>query len=207
MAITVTEVNALDKRKVRLHLDNGQSLILYKGELRKLSLKEGSSLSEEQYELLLKEIIGKRATKRAMHLLEKQDRTEHQLYDKLRQSGYPEECISQAIAYVKSYHYIDDLRYSQTYIRYHQEKKSRQRLKSDLMAKGVRKELIDQALEEEFASDERQMIHTLLEKRRYDSATSDEKEKRKTYQFLLRRGFRSSDILATMHMDGSMTDE
>ena len=36
---------------------------------------------------------------------------------------------------MKSYHYIDDFRYASTYIRYHQEMKSRQKLKMELMAK------------------------------------------------------------------------
>ena len=163
MSLVVTSVEALDKKKVRVRFDNGTDIILYKGELHKLSLKEGSILSETQFQLVLKDVIGKRVKKRAMHLLEQQDRTEKQLYDKLKQNAYPEECILEAIAYVKSYHYIDDLRYARTYIRFHQEKKSRQRLKSDLMVKGVSRDLIEQALEEEFEANEAQMVLQLLQ--------------------------------------------
>ncbi len=206
MSLVVTSVEALDKKKVRVRFDNGTDIILYKGELHKLSLKEGSILSETQFQLVLKDVIGKRVKKRAMYLLEQQDRTEKQLYDKLKQNAYPEECILEAIAYVKSYHYIDDLRYARTYIRFHQEKKSRQRLKSDLMVKGVSRDLIEQALEEEFEANEAQMVLQLLQKRHYDASTTDEKEKRKTYQFLLRRGFRSKDIINAMNMDISVID-
>lgn len=131
-------------------------------------------------------------------MLEKMDRTEQQLIEKLKTNGYPEECIEDAVAYVKKYHYIDDLRYAEHYIRYHQQKKSRQKLKMDLMQKGVRKDVIEQALEENFESDEMRQIRELLEKRRYDKTDSDEKEKRRTYAFLMRRGYRSSDILSAL---------
>ena len=70
----------------------------------------------------------------------------------------------------------------------------------DLLAKGVKSQLIEQAMEEEYASDETEKIMQLLEKRQYTSLYQDEKEKRKIYQFLLRRGFQSNDIMRTMRV-------
>ena len=148
MSLQVMSVVPLEKGKARIRFDDGTEVVLYKGEIRKLGIEEGCVVTEVVYDKILNEILGKRAIKRAMHLLEKQDRTERQLYDKLKQNGYPESCIESAIAYVKSYHYIDDFRYASTYIRYHQEKKSRQKLKMELMAKGIGRDLVDAALEE-----------------------------------------------------------
>ena len=152
MSLQVMSVVPLEKGKARIRFDDGTEVVLYKGEIRKLGIEEGCVVTEAVYDKILNEILGKRAIKRAMHLLEKQDRTERQLYDKLKQNGYPESCIESAIAYVKSYHYIDDFRYASTYIRYHQEKKSRQKLKMELMAKGIGRDLVDAALEEEYVS-------------------------------------------------------
>jgi regulatory protein len=146
------------------------------------------------YEQILKEIQIPRAKKRAMHLLEKMDRTEQQLRTKLREAGYASEAIEEAISYVKSYHYIDDERYARTYIRIHQQSKSKQRLKMDLLKKGIDKEVIDLALEEEFEQSEEEMILQLLKKKHYDPSTADQKERNKMYRFLMQRGFRSSDI-------------
>jgi regulatory protein len=129
-----------------------------------------------------------------MHLLEKMDRTEQQLKTKLREAGYASEAIEEAISYVKSYHYIDDERYARTYIRIHQQSKSKQRLKMDLLKKGIDKEVIDLALEEEFEQSEEEMILQLLKKKHYDPSTADQKERNKMYRFLMQRGFRSSDI-------------
>lgn len=204
--LQVESMTPQEKGRVLVKFDNGMEILLYRGEIRKLSLKEGIFIPEEVYEKILYEIVGLRAKKRAMHLLEKMDRTEKQLYDKLKQNGYPEECILDAISYVESYHYVDDLRYAKTYIRYHQRKKSRQILKLDLMKKGVPKDIIEQAMEEEFDSDEQVKIRELLEKRHYDYDNQDQKEMQRTYQFLMRRGFRSSDILHIMK-NGNNFDE
>lgn len=199
MELYVRKITPLEKGRARILFDNGVEAVLYKSEMRKLSLREGSTVTEETYRIIMSEILGKRAKKRAMYLLERQDRTEKQLYDKLCQNGYPKECVTEAVEYVKSYHYIDDLRYARTYIRFHQEKKSRQKLKLDLLTKGVNRNTIEQALEEEFELDESEKITELLRKRRYQGEMADENEKRRIYQFLMRRGFKSSDILRAMN--------
>ncbi len=194
----ICEIKPLEKGKSALILDNGEELILYRSELRALSLSGQMELPEELYRKIMDEIIGLRVKKRAMHLLERMDRTEKQLYDKLLQSGYPQECIDNAILYVKKYHYIDDRRYASNYIRCYQDRKSRLRMQQDLLRKGVSRALIEEVLEEEFQADERIQIRSLLEKRGFDATECDEKERQRCYQFLMRRGFKSSDILKVM---------
>lgn len=194
----ICEIKPLEKGKSALILDNGEELILYRSELRALSLSGQMEFPEELYRKIMDEIIGLRAKKRAMHLLERMDRTEKQLYDKLLQSGYPQECIENAILYVKKYHYIDDRRYASNYIRCYQDRKSRLRMQQDLLRKGVSRALIEEVLEEEFQADECIQIRSLLEKRGFDATECDEKERQRCYQFLMRRGFKSSDILKVM---------
>lgn len=41
-------------------------------------------------------------------------------------------------------------------------------------------------------------LRSFLEKRHYDAAQADRREQQRMYQFLMRRGFKSSDILAVM---------
>lgn len=201
MDVQVTSVIPLEKGKARIRFEDGSEVILYKGEIRKLGIQEGCVITDEVYHKIIDEILGQRAIKRAMHLLERQDRTERQLYDKLKENGYPEACIESAISYVKRYHYIDDFRYASAYIRYRQEKKSRQKLKLELQAKGIARDVIEEALEEEYVSDDQNKILELLQKRRYSFENADTAEQRKNYQFLLRRGFQSSDILHVMRRE------
>lgn len=198
MSYIVTSIEKSDRGRRTLCLDDKIKLQLYAGEVREYGLKTGSQIPEEVYQEILHEVLGKRATKRAMHLLERQEKTECQLRDKLRQNSYPRESIEDAIAYVKRYHYVDDERYAKTFILYHQEKRSRLRLKTDLQRRGIDGDIIDAALEEAFTADEREQIRELLFKRRFPQNSGDEGEFRKNYQFLMRRGFKSSDILPVM---------
>ena len=64
------------------------------------------------------------------------DRTEKGLTDKLRQAEFSPEAVEDAIAYVKSYGYINDARYARTYISFRMESKSRQKILSELQMKG-----------------------------------------------------------------------
>ena len=66
-------------------------------------MREGSTLSDEEEHQLIYEVVGKRAKRRTMHLLEQMDRTEQQLREKLKQGGYPQACIDLALEYVKSF--------------------------------------------------------------------------------------------------------
>lgn len=192
----IVQMNGLDKKRIRVLLEDGRSFVLYRGEVRRYSLEEGSELSDEQYEEICSEILRKRARRRTMHLLEKMDRTEAQIREKLRQGFYPEDIIEDAVEYVKGYHYLDDSRYAESYVRNQMEKKSRRKIQMELMAKGIGKDLAEQALEEECPREnEQELILKWAEKKHYSAQTADLKEKQRMYQFLMRKGFQSDDIL------------
>ena len=144
-----------------------------------------------------------RAKKRALHLLERMDRTEHQLREKLRASDYPDDVIEEAIEYVKSFHYLDDERYAENFTRYKKEGMSRQQIKQKLMLKGVSRDIVENAIDEEYDVDETVHIRNILDKKHFSYEASNEGEFRRIYNYLLRRGFRSSDILKEMKCVGA----
>ena len=80
---------------------------------------------------------------------------------------------------------------------------SRQQIKQKLMMKGVSKEIIANAIEEEYDVDESVHIRNLLEKKHFSNESADDGEFRRVYNYLLRRGFRSSDILKEMKCVGA----
>lgn len=133
------------------------------------------------------------------------DRTEQGLYRKLAESEYPEELILDAIEYVKKYHYIDDMRYARNYISYRQGSKSRRRLQQELMQKGVPKEITEQALEEIYENNDTEKIAEILKKRHYNPEQPDTKEMQKQYGYLMRRGYKSEDILRVMKCPDYLT--
>ena len=143
----------------------------------------------------------KDATRKAMRLLEHMDRTEKGLRDKLRQSGFSPDAVDAALAYVQSYGYIDDSRYARTYIAYRMDSKSRQKIIQELIGKGVDKETAVAAWEEEAAlnsPDERTLLIRTVEKNYAPGTELDEKEMRRLYGYLVRRGFQFSDISSVL---------
>ena len=199
--IIVKEIEAVGKGRYRVQFDTGVTCLLYRKEMSSFSIEKGKEITAQQYQGLLEEVVGKRAKKRALHLLEQMDRTEKQLRDKLLANEYPQSCIDGAIAYVKGFHYLDDSRYASNYVRFSQEKMSRVQMKQKLMQKGIASSVIANAIEEEYVADEMEQIMALLQKRKFVPEEADEKEFQRTYQYVMRRGFKSSDILKAMKME------
>lgn len=168
----ITEIRpakAGKKKKYSIVLDDGTVFALYAKEVSAYELErlceEHSELSPEIYKEILRNILIPRAKKRAMYLLQKMDYPEKQLRDKLLDSGYPPVVVDEAISYVKAYHYVDDERYAYAYVRTYQDKKSRYRILQELSQKGVDRELIQSALDEEYSVSEEEQMRLLLRKK------------------------------------------
>lgn len=141
-----------------------------------------------------------KARKKAMRLLEHMNRTEKGLYEKLRESFSPEE-VQDAVEYVKSFGYINDLRYAQTYISGRIQKKSRQKIFQELFQKGIDRETAEQAWasETEFGlPDEKELIRQEIEKKYEAGALLQEKELRRLIGYFARRGFKNGDVFRVL---------
>lgn len=194
----ITAIEELSKARSRVWIDGEFAFVLYKGELRLYRIREGEEITEETLKTIRQEVLPKRAKLRAMNLLKSREYTTKQLHDKLKQGGYPEDIITQALDYVASYHYTDDLRYAVSYMQSHETDKSRRRIEQDLMRKGIGKETLEKAWQTWEArggeQDEQQMISELLEKRGYCPREADLREKQRLYGFLMRRGFSGEQV-------------
>ena len=192
--MTVTALIPETKGRYRVCLQGEADLVLYGKELKQFGIAEGTDLSPEQYRRILEEVLIPRARKRAMHILERMDQTTAQLREKLQRSQYPEPVVEDAIAYVASFHYIDDERFARNFIRAYQQSRSRLRISRDLQGKGIDRDLIDRWLTEEYEVSETDQIRELLRRKGYDQGARDRKQQDKMYRFLMQRGYRSEDI-------------
>ena len=201
----VTQITGITKGRFRIYIEEKPAFVWYRGEVRRRGSREGEPLSEESLREIEEEILPTRAKRRAMNLLQNRDYTEAGLREKLRNGDYPESCIEEAVAYVKSYGYVDDCRYAGDFITYNLDRKSRTRMEQDLMRKGISKDTIRtvfEELEEQGTSqDEGAMIRRLLEKKKYDPQTATGQEKQRMYAFLYRRGFRAEVISRALLLD------
>lgn len=190
----VRRIEPLSAARCLVTMEEEGSFPMYRRELGRYGIAEGEAIPEELYQELMEEVLPKRVKLRAMHLLQKMDRTELQLRRKLKDSAYSPELIDDAVSYVKSFHYIDDARYAFHYIDYRKDTHSRLQLKMELQEKGVSKETIQHALEQVDLPDERDQIRYWMEKRQFHLEGAERKEIQKFCQFLMRKGFSSSAI-------------
>ena len=191
----VTKIEPVTKAKYKVFLEEQFAFVLYKGELSRYQIQEGAQLSEDTIREIKKEILEKRAKLRAMHLLERMDRTEAELYTKLKRDLYPEDIIETAMQYVKSFGYIGDKGYAKRFVESRQGTKSKLEIKMALLQKGISKEIVSEVLETHYdGQDESVAIQRLLEKKRFSVERATEEEKRKMYGYLMRKGFSYEDI-------------
>ncbi len=189
----VTEITEATRAKYKIFIDNEFAFVLYKGELRTYGIRQGEELAEQAYTAIMQELLPKRAKLRSMNLLKSREYTKEQMRTKLRQGFYPESVIDEAIEYVMSFGYIDDRRYTEQYISYASQTKSRKQIEQDLLRKGVSKcdmsDVFMQTYEEEEADPEIELIERLVEKKHYDRQSATPEEKQKMVSFLYRKGF------------------
>ncbi len=201
----VTKIEEMDKKRSRVFVDGEFAFVLYKGELRLYKIKENQPMEEKDYTAIVKEVLPKRAKLRCMNLLKSRAYTEKQLCEKLRQGEYSEEIIEEAVAYVKSFGYINDRQYAEDYISYNMERKSRRKMEQDLFAKGVDsgivREIFERLREDNEEMDEYAMAKELLRKKNYDPEIATNKEKQKMSAFLYRKGFNMDTIRRALLLD------
>ena len=191
----VTKTGACTKTKYKVYLDGAFAFVLYKGEMARFGIAEGEDIPEETVEKIRTEVILKRAKLRAMHLLEDMDRTESELREKLRQGRYPEEAVEGAVAYVKSFGYLDDARYAENFVRSRKAVKSRREIRMLLSRKGIEDKWIEKAFEICYENeDEQEAVLRILRKKKVDPGTADDAQMQKIYGFLARKGFRFDTV-------------
>ena len=202
---TITQIEELDKKRYKIYIDQEFAFVLYKGELAEYKMKLNHPIDDKTYHIIREEILPKRAKKRCLNLLQKRPYTEQKLREKLTEGYYSEDIIEEAIAYVKSYHYVDDYEYASRYIFYHKESETRKKMEEKLMIKGIDRDTVQKAFadsynDEEALDIEMQQAQKLLQKKKYESENADWKEKQKIYAFLLRKGISSSVIKKVMEL-------
>jgi regulatory protein len=158
----IIQIEVLDKVRRKLHIEGVSPFWLYRSDIAAYGLEENADLSEQLYELLRKEKVLLYAKKKILEILERMDRTEQELKNKLLQRDFPSDIIEEAIAYAKQFHYVDDFRFAKNFIHIKSTTKSKRQICFMLYQKGIAKEQVDQAYEE-FLQMHKEQANSLLE--------------------------------------------
>lgn len=196
----VVTVLPLGKKKYKITLEGTEIVVLslYPSEVRRYSLKEGNTLLEKDLKDIY-EILFKRGKERALYYLKSSDKTVYQMRTKLKEGYYPYDIIDKIIEFLEKYGYLDDYRYAENFISYNKHRKSVQKMKNDLMIKGIEKNVIDDAFAE-FIEDNEKIEGTLIEEfcRKRIKLDMDEKGYNKLLMSLMRKGFKYEQVKSVL---------
>lgn len=206
----ITKLETAGKQKTNVYINEAYAFWLYNKEVDLFGLKEYDTILPEKLQDIVDNTVFYRAKLKALQLLQHMDRTEKELKDRLIKEAYPLDIVDKTMDYVRSFHYIDDVRYAVSYIRLKRMTKSKKQISMGLYAKGIYEDTIEQAYEELKESEgnmedcedaEIVAIRKIVSKKCSDLSTITKEEKLKISASLYRKGFSSENIRKVFSME------
>lgn len=189
-----------NKTAYRIYIDNDYAFLLYGQDIRAYQLKTNEEITSITFDKIIEETVFRRAKQKALAILKYMDRTQKELYIKLKEAYYTDEIIIRTIGYLKDYKYLDDERYASYYIRSRKNTKSKFALKTKLIQKGINKEVLEEIIAIEYNVSDQEMdpeiiaITKAINKKYKDISSLSYEEKQKLIASLYRRGFNLDKI-------------
>ncbi len=184
----LTEVKRDKKHLFRIAADDGMVFFVDADVVVEYSLKAGVQIDEEKQREILHRSDFVRAKERALWYLDRSDRSEKALYEKLVQAGFAPTSCAEVLAWLKEYGMVDDMRYATRLAeRYSESNVSKREAYNKLLLKGIPRDIAREVTAEtEF--DESAQIRALIEKK-YRGKLCDKAAVEKVYASLIRKGF------------------
>jgi regulatory protein len=196
----IKPVQSSKKIAYKIYIDDAYAFLLYKQDLMEYQLETGVELTTQQYDKIIESTVYRRAKQKAMAILKYMDRTEQELYFKLKEAYYTDDIINKTIDYLKSYRYIDDERYASSYINGRKNTLSLVNIRAKLIQKGINKELLEKIIAIEYNVDDEEKdpeieaINRAIRKKLIDISKLNYEDKQKLMAHLYRKGFNMDKI-------------
>lgn len=193
----VTKLELQNPGKIKVFIDEEYAFFLEEKDMELYILKEGDEIGSEMFHEITEKLLWERSKQKAVNLLKFADRSEQELRSRLSEAGFHDSIIDRTIAYVRQYGYLDDARYAANYIRTRMNRKSKLVIKGELVQKGIKKDLIDGIIEQEYGEDEDaelQAIKKIIEKKTKSAEDLTPEKKEKLIASLYRKGFEIGKI-------------
>ena len=143
-----------------------------------------------------------------LKLITIKDRTEKEIRTKLKEKNFDENTIEEEIEFLSNYGYINDNRYAQHFTSdaINIKKWGKSRIRTELLRRGVDRDVVDEVIEEAFSETDDDRLYTEMEKRFKNADFSNMKERTRIFNFYLRRGFSPDEIKGAMNRLSSFRD-
>ncbi len=188
--ITAVEKQS-NKPRYHIYLDGEYRLSVHEDVLVKHRLMKGSRVNERQLTRILRDEELQKAIHAALRYAGRRARSIYEVKQKLSSLSYEEELAEEAVACLQRQGVLNDEKYAieLAEYRFFSQKKGKKWIEQELKHKGIAAEYIQRALNKFDQEDETEQALALAEKKWNSVKGDDLDKKRKTYSFLLRRGF------------------
>ena len=185
----ITQISAQQKNKDRFNIfiDGEYSFSVSTETVYKFYLKTGKELSEEEITAIKEDGERTSALNRATEYLSKAYKTRTQVKDYLLKRGFSDDAVYYAVSRLTETGYINDSEYARRYFETASKNQGKKLSAYKLMAKGVRKDVIDEAYEKA-AVPSKENAAAVAEKYMRNKEINKE-NLAKTYRYLIGRGF------------------
>lgn len=198
--------------RVSVFIDDAFAFGVHEDLVIEFGLHKGLALDVATQQRMVEADSGRAAMQVALDYLGYRARTEREVRQKLARRDFGEAVIERTLARLRETGYLDDAAYARSYVeaRFRNRGYGPQRLRTDLLRRGVAPALIDAALEAEVEEDavlEAARGHAARRWPRLAGEPDPRKRRRKLSDFLLRRGFRYDTVRRVVEELASGSEE
>ncbi len=192
--ITKIEIQKKNKDRYSIYLDGEYSFGIYENVLIKYGLTKGMKIEEDFLEDVLKKEEQECANNYGLRLLNFKMRTEQEIRRRMKEKEYTEDVVDTTIEYLYYLNYLNDEEYASKFIKDKSNLKNmgKERIKRELYAKGIDKEIINNQIEEIVDDDDEYEKATEMAIKKLETTyKNDDKnaQYRKLGGFLQRKGY------------------
>ena len=190
--ITKIEGQKRNKDRANIYIDNDYAFSLSCELVYKEGLKVNEKIDIEKIKAIAKKDNYLKCKNTALRIVEKTFKSEKELKDKLILKGYGNEAIDKTISFLKEYNFLSDNNYAKMYVKDKSRVQGKNKIKFDLIKKGINDNIIEEEISNIDREDEREGAYNLAVKK-YNTFAKRENDKfklsQKLYRFLLSKGY------------------
>jgi regulatory protein len=191
MAIITSIKQQKNKNRVNVYLDNKFGFGIDLDNFVLLGLKVDQELTDEEIEKVIKKAEFQKTYDKLLRFAMTRPRSEKEVFDWFRRKEVHESLHNDLLKKLKSLNLLNDLEFAKWWVdqRIQFKSKSKRVIQIELRQKGIKKEIIDEVLEE-VPIDEEKLAKELIAKKMYKWEKLEPRlKKQKMSQYLAGKGF------------------
>ena len=195
MIITSVEEQKKNKERKSVFVDNRYAFGMDEEDWFKLGLYVGMEIDENTIEKINETCNYSKAKKYAVKSLTFKMQSQQEMAKKLEQKGYDPEIIKKVVDHLVQMEYINDRLFAQKYIKQamNLKKLGVQRIRQELSIKGIRRDVIDDALSQ-FDNSQEDVLYEMVQKKMKTLKDFDVKSLNSLRGHFIRKGYLMNSI-------------